>query len=230
MRTSVIIPIYKPILSGQELEFLQNNINVLKRFDIIVVCPETLNIDFYNKLGITKYERFDDEYFISIDTYNALMVSRGFYERFNMYDYILICQTDAFVFKDELDYWAELGYDYIGAPWLISMKNRELNLELLNQVGNGGLCLRKVSKMIEAITNNEEKIKIYLSLHVPEDVIFFLLKEVLKAPYNIAAKFSFETNPREAYRLAGNDVPFGFHKPNCWGHAFFQDLRRKSRS
>ena len=84
--------------------------------------------------------------------------------------------------------------------------------------------------MIEAIMNNEEKIKIYLSLHIPEDVIFFLFKEVLKAPYNIAAKFSFETNPREAYRLAGNDVPFGFHKPNCWGYAFFQDLRRKSRS
>ena len=32
------------------------------------------------------------------------------------YQYMLIYQLDAFVFEDKLDYFCELGYDYIGIP------------------------------------------------------------------------------------------------------------------
>lgn len=45
------------------------------------------------------------------------MLSAEFYERFLAWDYILLCQTDAFVFRDELADWCARGYDYIGAPW-----------------------------------------------------------------------------------------------------------------
>ena len=31
---------------------------------------------------------------------------------------MLIYQLDAFVFQDDLAYWCQQNYDYIGAPWL----------------------------------------------------------------------------------------------------------------
>jgi len=44
------------------------------------------------------------------------MMSPAFYDAFKAFDYILIYQLDAFVFRDELEYFCSLGYDYIGAP------------------------------------------------------------------------------------------------------------------
>jgi hypothetical protein len=41
------------------------------------------------------------------------MKSKQFYERFVAYDYMLIYQLDAYVFKDELDDWSAKGYDLL---------------------------------------------------------------------------------------------------------------------
>ena len=51
-------------------------------------------------------ETFDPGYFKSIQGYNRLLLSTGFYERFLASAYLLICQLDVFVFRDDL---AELG-------------------------------------------------------------------------------------------------------------------------
>lgn len=50
--------------------------------------------------------------------YNRLMLSEDLYSAFSNYEYILICQSDAYIFRDELKEWCEAGYDYVGAPWL----------------------------------------------------------------------------------------------------------------
>jgi hypothetical protein len=85
-----------------------------------------------------------------------------------------------------------LQYDYVGAPWVSD-----------NKVGNGGLSLRKKSKMIEII-----KSKGYV--HLNED-IYFSSDVDNKIQYNvpdytIAKLFSVET--------LFYDRPFGIH--NCW--------------
>lgn len=36
---------------------------------------------------------------------------------------MLVYQLDAYAFKDELFFWASLGYDYIGAPWMPHQRN-----------------------------------------------------------------------------------------------------------
>ncbi len=43
------------------------------------------------------------------------MMDNTFYKQFLNYEYILIYQLDAFVFKDELNYCSQ-GIDYVGAP------------------------------------------------------------------------------------------------------------------
>ena len=78
------------------------------------------------------------------------MLSRNFYKRFYSYDYMLIYQLDAYVFKDELEYWCKKGYDYIGAPWLKLNKLKTMH-EFADPpaVGNGGFSLRNIKIAIE---------------------------------------------------------------------------------
>jgi len=122
-----------------------------------------------------------------------------------LYDYIptetfLVFQTDTLVLnKDFLNPF--LKYDYVGAPW-----GEIVNGQLVNdtqRVGNGGLSLRKKSKMLEII-QKEDPNKME---HLPEDVFFSNPCNVLlnKPTIKEAQIFSVE----ELYY----DTPFGCHSP-----------------
>lgn len=135
----VIIPIYKTTLSLNEEKALIQGLDTFKKHPLIVIAPEGLTI--CQKLKDYKCIRFNKNYFKGINGYNRLMLSSFFYEQFSNYEYMLIYQLDAWVFKDELDYWCKKEYDYIGAPW--AYKNEFGKIEL--RTGNGGFSLRKVS-------------------------------------------------------------------------------------
>lgn len=75
---------------------------------------------------------FPDTYFKGIAGYNRLMMSPEFYETFAQWEYILIYQTDAWVFSDRLSEWCSKGYDYIGAPWIPKPKYRKLYYRIFN--------------------------------------------------------------------------------------------------
>lgn len=89
---------------------------VLQHYPIIFVAPDSLHADYFTSED--QIERFDDAYFKSPKTYNKLLINPLFYERFVAYEFMLIHQLDAYVFKDELEKWCNKGYDYIGAPKL----------------------------------------------------------------------------------------------------------------
>ena len=118
----------------------------------------------------------------------VLMLSVDFYKAFSQ-KYILIYQTDAYVFADTLREWCDKDYDYIGAPWLRSSEsipllkkiwdntlcfvkqctnyrgnhNTQKNKILLyNEVGNGGFSLRKREKFIEVLQSLHTEVGIYL--------------------------------------------------------------------
>jgi hypothetical protein len=74
-----------------------------------------------------------------------------FYQNFKQFNYLLIYQTDCFVFKNELNYWIEKGYDYIGAPWFEGFENNT-NTNFAG-VGNGGFSLRKVNSFIKVLNS-----------------------------------------------------------------------------
>lgn len=200
----VVIPIYCPDLSDDESVALKQCVTVLKEYSLVIVKPENLNVNFilsgYPELRV---EAFPDECFSSLRAYNKLVLSEAFYLRFQMYQYMLIYQLDAYVFRDELLFWAKKGYDYIGAPWLPpnhellkKRKRRKLLLmyalySLVNsekrktkracnyQVGNGGFSLRKITKMLKVVRFYRKKIDFYMDDNkdfYPEDV--FLLLEL----------------------------------------------------
>jgi hypothetical protein len=152
MRNVVIIPIYKTKPNwGENLSFNQC-IKVFAQHVIVIVTYSELNISNYTNLFVGtgnefKVEFFKKKYFKDLSGYNKLLLSKEFYQRFNGFEYMLIYQLDAWVFRDELDYWCNRGYDYIGAPWFEKCGLHE-NGNKLWAVGNGGFSLRRISSFL----------------------------------------------------------------------------------
>lgn len=94
---------------------------------------------------------FNEQYFDSVKSYNELMLSVDFYRSFREYQYMLIYQLDAFVFEDQLEYWCNKGYDYIGAPWI------KANKKFHPTCGNGGFSLRKIDSFIQLLESSPNK-------------------------------------------------------------------------
>ncbi|MGA2553164.1 MAG: DUF5672 family protein [Smithella sp.] len=166
MQIGIIIPIYKSDLSDKEKISITRLFQVLKKYRIIFVAPQSLNIVNYKRyfeLNNHQLIRFNDKYFYQgLEGYNELMLSENFYEMFSEFRYILIYQPDAYVFRDELMEWCKEGFDYIGAPWLED-NNEQIKL---NGVGNGGFSLRNIENILYIFSkckiqtiNEESKIK-----------------------------------------------------------------------
>lgn len=152
-KNCVILPIYKVDLNIYELKSINKVVDILYKYDFRIVTYNTLNTikydEIFRKANVNyQYEFFEKEYFNNIDGYNRLMISREFYERFRNYNYVLIYQLDAYVFRDELGCWAKKNYDYIGAPWFEGYISNSKNFI---GVGNGGFSLRKVNTAIKVL-------------------------------------------------------------------------------
>lgn len=148
MKVSIVIPIYKEP-TADEIISLCRCCEVLYSYPMTIVAPERLSLTTYLALwssyGLTfDVEYFNCKYFKSIAGYNRLMLSQEFYLRFTDYEYILIYQPDAYVFRNDLEKWCEKGYDYIGAPLVGTHLDQEYYPSLPMRVGNGGLSLRRV--------------------------------------------------------------------------------------
>ena len=97
----VIVPIYKANLSKYDRISLDITCEVLASHDIVVVHPEGLDTTMIsNDYPILKYKPFPKSFFDGIMGYNSMMMSSDFYGAFLDYDYMLICQTDAYLFRD----------------------------------------------------------------------------------------------------------------------------------
>lgn len=129
-------------------------VSVLRGHKLCIVCPHGLDVAEYVKVfsdfGTTySVERFPQHFFDGIAGYNLLMLDKAFYKRFAKYQYVLIYQLDAWVFRDELDYWCKQGFDYIGAPWIEKDEHGEL---FFDGVGNGGFSLRRIQHFIDVLS------------------------------------------------------------------------------
>lgn len=184
---AVVIPFYKNNLTDNEIVSLRQCFKTLHKYAIIAVKPHNLILPQQtNTYPFTDILSFDDTYFSSIESYNRLMLSVEFYTAFLKYDYILIHQPDAFIFKDDLQQWCNMGIDYVGAPWLLpqrpfinktylkaqlkfyqykyltkNIKGITELAQLEKQVGNGGLSLRRVARLHELCKLMQPQIEIY---------------------------------------------------------------------
>jgi hypothetical protein len=231
----IVIPKYKERMTKGEEVSLRRCSSVLRNYRKVFISPNGLNNeDVMHQYNIDDTLYFDEHFFNGVEGYNRLMLSRLFYERFREYSFVLIHQLDAFIFKDELQFWCDKGYDYIGAPWLTRRApyRRQFDDYLAlgkagywprglrrvifpkRKVGNGGLSLRRVSKFCEVLTKLHGVAErfpfqedLFWSIVVPDYFPFNYRKPFART----AALFSVEEDPRLASKITGNKVPFGCH-------------------
>ncbi len=142
----VIIPIYNESINKYEEISINQCLTILKDYKIFFIHPEKLSTDYFNnKFPNVKFKQFNNNFFKNIQGYNQLMFSSVFYNSFKEYEYMLIYQTDAYVFKDELLYWCQKGFDYIGGIWFENYSNNPYKGSKIWEAGNGGFSIRKIS-------------------------------------------------------------------------------------
>lgn len=154
-KVAVVIPVYKAAPNANEQQALYQCLNILGKHPIVLVCPQSLDVGFYQSIAkrhqaSLNVQRLSDQYFKGISGYNHMLMSTTFYRAFKTYRYILVYQLDAWVFRDELDYWCGLGYDYIGAPWFENYGTYKDGNKLW-AVGNGGFSLRRIQYFLDLL-------------------------------------------------------------------------------
>jgi len=151
----IVIPIYKETLNVFEIQSVEQCIKVLSDYMIHFVCPVELNVDFYKEKfpEIKSFTFFEMNYFKSIEGYNKLMLSPVFYKAFDGFEYMLVYQTDCYVFRDELLTWANKGYDYIGGVWFEDYHLSPYKGAKVWFAGNGGFSLRKIESLYKLLTS-----------------------------------------------------------------------------
>lgn len=242
MSVNIVVPIYKSALSGDDKTSLDRLVLALGEYPITVVHPEGLELgQVQSRYPSFKYESFDPKFFKDRMAYNHLMLDPAFYERFLEWDYILIHQCDAFVFRNELQQWCDKGYDYIGAPWLYTEWHRSyiyLELSALKsyylrktkgivdrniargKVGSGGFSLRRTRALYDFLVKYPDLAQSYKDmseyLRYQDDVFWAVEPKAqgvyFKIPKSIeAVNFSFDDNPSLAYQVTNYNLPFGCH-------------------
>jgi Protein of unknown function (DUF5672) len=116
----------------------------LGAYDIYVLIPQSHPATYP---GLAEM-RFPDRFFGSARAHGSLLLSPRFYRAFADYEFVLVHHLDAIVFSDQLAEWCRAGYDYIGAPWLISPDTPQITE---SKVGNGGFSLRRVESFLRVL-------------------------------------------------------------------------------
>jgi hypothetical protein len=184
---AVVIPFYRDTLSESEAISIKQCFKVLSKHPIICIKPSSLSlVKAEEHFSFSHTVTFDDDFFDGIQGYNRLMLSSRFYKAFLEYEFILLYQLDAFVFRDDLLYWCNQGFDYIGAPWIRDREYSDIvkmlkskfqtfyhtkynvykeglpsNMQFENKVGNGGFSLRRVKKLYGLSIKYVERIEFY---------------------------------------------------------------------
>ena len=180
----------------------------------ILILHGNFNIDYVNNIintELLEYKSRIRTINLNVDNLSATEYNRLFKSE-TLYQYIhtetfLIFQTDTLIIEKNKEMINEfLEYDYVGAPWGETYLP-EFGIHEYNAVGNGGLSLRKKSKMLEILEKNKES---ELFKKMNEDTCFSFQKnvEVNKPDFEKAKRFSVET--------IFSEKAFGIHCPWRW--------------
>lgn len=246
----VLIPIHRLPLSESESYSVERTCNVLSKWNVAFLCPERLNAE----IGSIKLPRSDvqvlsypNHYFDSVDGYNRLLMSEGFYKSLLQTEYLLIVQPDALVISDQLAYWCNQNWSFIGAPWFKGFDKTSSN-ELIG-VGNGGFSLRRVKdcqsaleqksagSLLKALSKNpvgfvrdfwvraRKKHKVLPNYN--EDYFFGVLAPWINTEFRVpspkvALSFAFEVKPQTMYAMNGDELPFGCHAFERYDYQFWK--------
>lgn len=235
----VVIPVYRPELATAERASIAQTVRVLGAYPLVLLHPEDVDVTaICDEFPSLKPLAVSGQWLgrrNGIAGYNRMMLAADFYDLFADTEYILICHTDAWIFRDELAEWCAKGYDCVAAPWVrrpvydlpvvrhvlalrrwwAGRSGKPLRQLLYGRVGNGGLSLRRVAAFRAACTAYSESVQQFLacSHHLcNEDVFWATVPREFRYPeWRQALGFAFDTNPAYCYKLCGGRLPFGCH-------------------
>jgi hypothetical protein len=232
-KVDIVIPIYKPELSPQEQFNLDQSLKTLKAYKQTFIAPYGLDVSYYARRYVANFQFFEQTFFSSVLDYSRLLVNQFFYETFSDTEFILIIQSDVYVFHDDLPYWLNRGIDYVGAPWPNGI---ELNVQVGKFartggkatkvfVGNGGFSLRRRQACIDLIKEHQEIADWFVKTGSNEDLFFSLigsLSDDFLIPNQImASRFALELNPEHYMAINSGKLPMAVHayekhNPDFW--------------
>ena len=234
----VVVVAHKSQLTVSERVSFIRCVTVLASHPIVLLCPEGMDVGVYRDLGGNNFQvyRVPREALESRQSYNRLKSQSQFYKLFRDFEYLLTYELDAYVFDDQLVYWCDQGYDYIGAPWFDKVRRTEKegkrykNLKTFRGAGNSGFSLRNVQACLRALKELEKRPQVR---HRHEDLFWCRVVPEFTT-FNVAApeealRFSFEVQPGYLYKLNNYRLPFGCHAwrrrgPKFWReHIDFED-------
>lgn len=220
----VLVPIYLPILTGQDLFSLDYSIEKLRTRRVHFVAPEGMDTSFYTlRYPGTQVDRFDAAHFASVQGYSRLLLSESFYERYIDHEFLLILQTDAIILDDDLDRWCASRFDYVGAPWPSGLELKinldrfvdDLQVKAHARVGNGGLSLRRIRACLSLLKEFPQAVQVFQATGSSEDLFFALMGGLswdFVLPNEMTASlFSLELSPEVYLRMNGGRRPMGGH-------------------
>ena len=202
----IAIPIYRD-LHEEEIVALDNNLEILRNYPTVLVKPRGLNTNAlrekYPQVGEIEVSNQWLGTINGIMGYNEMMTSPDFYSLFSDYEYLLICQTDVWIFRDDLMKWIDMDFDLVGAPW----PNRKMYQHFpMKQY------LRLFKKLC---IKYAQEIQLYNSLEDPlhnEDIFWALVPTELKLPtIEQAADFAFDRKLELCYKINNNKLPMAAH-------------------
>jgi uncharacterized protein DUF5672 len=222
VNVAVVVPYWGSPLGDDERLSLRQLERFLGRYDRYAIGEPLTGLG---------HKRFQRRYFKNPVTYSRLLLSRRFYDAFAGYEFLLVHQLDAVVFRDELEDWCARGLDYVGAPWFPGDA-----MPLVNEpaVGNGGLSLRRVAAFREVLERAGERYarrwvegRSGSRFEAHEDLFWSFdarrfVPEFRVASVEEALGFAFELEPRRAFELAGRRLPFGAHAWAKYDRAFWE--------
>jgi hypothetical protein len=223
MKCVIIIPVYKTFsdLTCNELSSLKQTLKILYNYEIVLIGGHNHDLEPYQQIGTTygahvTVKNFSNSFFATVSGYNRLLISTDFYKTFIHFKYMLICQLDAWVFRDELKHWCLQKFDYIGAPWngIHNYKQKSLT-----GVGNGGFSLRNIKNSIKLLNDLRytNTLNFYKDLNTTNLILKFpiILYKLLSAKKKVS---EFESN-------------FSFYEDIFWSKAaksYIAEFKSKS--
>ncbi|HEV7347253.1 DUF5672 family protein [Telluribacter sp.] len=169
---TVVVPVCNKKLSPFEEKLLARCADILGDFPLLFISGESTHItDLQISYPKSTHYTFKDAYFQDRTSFSKLLLTGGFYERFDWSDFILVVELNSYILRNELRYWCKQGYDFIQAPPTVLSKNPSIfkaltgpfeNFEPTSQAGeelaSSGLSLRKVEKVRKALVKYKREV------------------------------------------------------------------------
>jgi hypothetical protein len=238
-RCAIVIPTHKNQFSPLEKYCITRTVGTLRGWDVFFIIPESLDSSSLHYFSDVESLRFPDKHFETVDDYNKFRLSPKFYEKFVLYERLLICEPDAIVISDQVESWVEHPIDYVGAPWfnlLTISPNFESRPDLNGykcklDVGNGGLCMVNPRAILHIFNKHIDLFKDFSNRsggQLNSDALLAFIGVIDSsfkvASRELASEFSLELDAGRVLRNHGK-MPMGFHAmykydPDLWMHIF----------